>query len=78
METSPPIYAIPGTDLNLPAIKKHCMGDCMRLALGLMIVQGYPSYVCTHADCAHIEVEIDLAGTSELTGQKVIGRKVKL
>lgn len=72
------IYAIPGSDLNLPAINKHCMGDCGRLAIGIMIVAGYPCYVYTHADCAHIETEVDMDGKSELTGQKVIGRKVKL
>jgi len=73
-----PLYAIPGTDSNMPAIKKHCLGDCMRLAIGIMMVAGYPSYVCTHADCQHSGAEAALPGKSQLTGQPVIARLVKL
>lgn len=75
---NPPIYAIPGTDKNLPAVKAHCLGDCMRLAVGLMIVAGYPAYVCTHADCQHIGAEERLPGKSEMTGQQIVARLVKM
>lgn len=73
-----PVYAIPGTDSNMPAIRKHCLGDCLRLAMGLMIVAGYPAYVCTHADCQHIGAEEALFGKSKMTGQPVIARLVRL
>jgi hypothetical protein len=73
-----PVYAIPGTDSNMPAIKKHCLGDCNRLTMGLMIVAGYPAYVCTHADCQYIGAEATFPGQSEKTGQLVIGRLVSL
>jgi hypothetical protein len=76
---TPPIYAIPGTDANMAAVRKHCMKNCeYGLNMGLMIIARYPSYTCSHSDCQYIETEVDLAGTSGMTGRKVIGRKVRL
>lgn len=72
------LYAIPGTDTTMPAITAHCLGDCNRLVLGLMLVEGYPSYVCKHVDCAYIHTELAKPTLKTHDGVPVTLRRVRL